>query len=74
MIARPYNSLKVSGQRGFNEYRWDLITKKRESDLPYFTDYEVYIKAGTYVFVLSDGKKEWRQDFKVSNRVTPFNE
>lgn len=62
------------GKKGLNEYRWDLITKRQDSDQPYFTEYETYIKAGNYTMVLSDGKKELKQAFTLRNNERPYRE
>ena len=62
----------LEGQKGFNQYRWDLIVSRQASDLPYFTQYEKYIQAGAYKMILSNGKSESMQNFIVKNRVTPY--
>ncbi len=62
----------LEGQKGFNQYRWDLIVSRETSDLPYFTQYEKYIQAGTYKMILSNGKSESVQTFIVKNRVSPY--
>jgi len=43
------------GQKGLNEYRWDMIVKKEESNKPYFVHYDQYLEAGNYTLLLSDG-------------------
>ncbi len=62
----------LEGQKGFNQYRWDLIVSRQASDLPYFTQYEKYIQAGSYKMILSNGKSESMQNFIVKNRVTLY--
>ncbi|MGL6268514.1 MAG: hypothetical protein ACRC2O_11350, partial [Chitinophagaceae bacterium] len=62
----------LAGEKGFNQYRWDLILSRQDSDLPYFTAYEKYIQAGTYKMILSNGKTESSKTFIVKNRVSPF--
>ncbi|MFN0016076.1 MAG: hypothetical protein ACKVU2_16155, partial [Saprospiraceae bacterium] len=57
----------LQGQKGFNEYRWDLIIKREESDLPYFVDYEKFLEPGHYLLILSDGKTDLEQRFVVKN-------
>jgi hypothetical protein len=34
----------INGKKGFNQHRWNLITKEETSDLPYFIHYKSYIK------------------------------
>ncbi|MCB0839066.1 MAG: hypothetical protein KDD99_20480, partial [Bacteroidetes bacterium] len=43
---------ELSGQTGYNQYRWDLVVEKEESDLPYFIHYEKFISIGQYQLVL----------------------
>lgn len=65
-------SVNLLGQKGFNQYRWDLIVSRQTSDLPYFTQYERWVKAGTYKMTLSDGKSELAQSFIVIKNETPY--
>ena len=65
-------SINLQGQQGFNQYRWDMIVSRQTSDLPYFTQYERYLKAGTYKMILSDGKSELSQPFIAIKKETPY--
>ena len=65
-------SINYQGQKGFNEYRWDLIVSRQTSDLPYFTQYEKYLKAGKYKMILSNGKTELEKPFIVKDRISSF--
>lgn len=38
----------INASKGFNQYRWDLITEKAESDSPYFIHYNQFIDSGMY--------------------------
>jgi hypothetical protein len=53
-------SIAMDASKGFNQYRWDLITKRVESDSPYFVHYNQFIEPGVYKVILmtSDGKVE----------------
>jgi hypothetical protein len=64
-------SVDVEGKRGFNQYRWDLIVRRQSSDLPYFTQYEKWVKAGRYALILSDGKTELTQAVLVTQHDIP---
>jgi photosystem II stability/assembly factor-like uncharacterized protein len=64
--------LKTEGRQGFNEYRWDLIISRETSDLPYFTQYEKYLKEGKYKMILSDGETRSEQPFIVKRAVSPY--
>lgn len=63
-------TITQQGQKGFNEYRWDLIVKKEKSDLPYFVHYDKFVEAGNYTLILSDGKTTLEQVFVVKNGVS----
>jgi len=65
-------STDLQGQKGFNQYRWDLIVSRQTSDLPYFTQYERWMKAGIYTLALSDAKSELTQPFIVVKAETPY--
>ena len=65
-------SVSLNGQKGFNQYRWDLIVSRQTSDLPYFTQYEKWLKAGTYTLALSDGKSELTQPFIAVKNESPI--
>jgi hypothetical protein len=65
-------SINLKGQQGFNQYRWDLILSRQTSDFPYFTQYEKWLKAGTYTLVLSAGNSELAQPFIVIKNETPY--
>lgn len=56
-------SIVLQGQKGFNEYRWDMIIKRdiANSRSPYFVRRDRFIEAGDYTVVLSDGKNELQQ-------------
>lgn len=64
----------IQGYRGLNEYRWDMIVQRQDSNLPYFTKYKSYIPSGAYNLVLSDGKRDGQQEFLVRNRIEPYKE
>jgi photosystem II stability/assembly factor-like uncharacterized protein len=64
-------SLPVKGEQGLNQYRWDFIVSRQTSDLPYFTDYEKYLKAGIYKIFLSTAKSKLEKSFVVKDRVSP---
>jgi photosystem II stability/assembly factor-like uncharacterized protein len=38
----------LDGRKGFNQYRWDLVTKRTDSPQPYFTRHLEFIPPGTY--------------------------
>ncbi|MFM9075562.1 MAG: WD40/YVTN/BNR-like repeat-containing protein, partial [Bacteroidota bacterium] len=46
-------SYKMNGRRGFNQYRWDMIIRRRSSSLPYFTGDREYVKSGRYILHIS---------------------
>jgi photosystem II stability/assembly factor-like uncharacterized protein len=62
----------IAGQKGFNQFRWDLVYNRQESDYPYFVHYEQFLKAGSYQMVLSDGKYELQRPLVVGEGVSPY--
>jgi hypothetical protein len=39
---------KLMGKQGFNQFRWDLVTEKVDSQRPYFIHYANFAAPGTY--------------------------
>ena len=64
--------IEVSGQPGFNQYRWDLVVNKQTSDYPYFIDYDKFLDPGTYLVAVSSGGAHLEQPFVVTNRASPY--
>jgi hypothetical protein len=62
----------INGVKGLNQYRWDLIVKKQNSDNPYFIHYDQFIKAGTYQVKISSEDGEMQQTLEISNRQSPY--
>jgi hypothetical protein len=62
----------VSGLKGLNQYRWDLIVKKQTSDYPYFVHYDQFIKEGTYQVKISSEDGEMQQTLEISARKSPY--
>jgi hypothetical protein len=48
-----------------------LIVSRQTSDLPYFTQYEKWLKAGKYTLSLSDEKSVLSQPFIVVKNESP---
>lgn len=67
-------SLKTEGKQGLNQYRWDLIISRQNSDQPYFTRYETYLPAGAYTLSLSTSRGSVEQPFVLRKAVSPFRE
>ena len=57
---------------GFNQYRWDLVTKTVTSDQAYFVHYVEYLKAGKYTVRLTVGKTIMEQAMVVVERESPY--
>ena len=58
-------STSIHGKKGLNQYRWNLITKEENSDLPYFIHYKSYIKKGEYNLVLKNSEGILRKKMRV---------
>ena len=44
----PLVSFTLSGHKGLNQFRWDLVLKTRTSSQPYFINFREHIKPGEY--------------------------
>lgn len=64
-------STPIEAKKGINQFRWDMIIKRENSSLPYFTRYETYIRAGNYNMVLTGGNFAKERSFQVQNRIAP---
>lgn len=63
---------EVTGHKGLNQYRWDLVVSREKSDYPYFIHYDKFIEAGTYAMTLSTGESSIQQTFVVVNATSPY--
>jgi len=41
-----------SGKKGINQFRWDLITEKNNSQKPYYIHFNKFISSGNYKLIL----------------------
>lgn len=58
-------SKTLAGEKGFNQFWWDLVTHRRESDLPYFIHYKLYLPAGNYTVRLQHGSETLEEPWMV---------
>ncbi|MBY0436233.1 MAG: hypothetical protein K2U26_19230, partial [Cyclobacteriaceae bacterium] len=65
-------STTVNGKIGFNQFRWDMIVTRQESDSPYFIHYDKFIVAGTYVVRVSTGEENMEQPFTIVKMPSPY--
>ena len=59
--------LILEGKEGFNQYRWNLVASKEQSDLPYFVHYEKFLKAGNYTLRLTANRTKLEKPLVVIN-------
>ena len=65
-FPKPLTSFVVSGERGFNQFRWDLVLRSNQSDAPYFINYKEYLKIGKYRLQMKTLEKTaWEHAFEV---------
>jgi hypothetical protein len=55
-------------EKGLNEYRWDLVIETQESDNPYFSHYNKFLKEGKYQVVITTRLDTLRKDFTARKR------
>ncbi len=60
-------STTIHGKKGFNQYRWNLVTNEVRSDLPYFIHYKSYIQKGEYNLILKHSEGVLRKKMTVIN-------
>lgn len=60
-------SATFSAHKGFNQYRWDLVEKRTDSQHPYFIHYNKFIKAGTYDLGITGKNIDLTGKLKVNN-------
>jgi len=53
--------------KGLNQLQWDMIIETNHSELPYFREYEKYIKPGIFELQLKTNKKTIKKNFTVKN-------
>ena len=56
---------ELDGTAGLNEFRWDLVLKRVESNQPYFIRYDEFIGVGNYQFHLSFDGVDRKSGFEV---------
>jgi len=62
---------RLDGTVGFNEYRWDLVIKREESDQPYFIHHETFLDSGIYEMKLLIGTENLVQELTVLEGISP---
>ena len=55
---------QFKAKKGYNQYRWDLVTKRVNSPLPYYTNHNELLKKGKYTIELTVGGKVLRKAFE----------
>ena len=58
-------SYKFDAKKGYNEFRWDIIYEKNQSNLPYFIHYNKYLPAGNYKLNLKLSDENFEETFNV---------
>jgi len=57
----------VKGNKGLNEYRWDMVVKREigNAKSPYYVPHDKTIGAGSYTLILDDGMSTCERPFRV---------
>jgi hypothetical protein len=69
--GREVKAWSLSGKKGFNQLRWDLVVKTADSPEPYFTRYREFAPAGEYEIRLAGEGLDLRRRLKVEERTSP---
>ncbi|UCC39754.1 MAG: hypothetical protein JSV96_18585 [Candidatus Aminicenantes bacterium] len=64
-------SRNLEAQRGFNQVRWDLITKKVDSPRPYFVNYYRFASPGIYEIQVSGEGIDLKGGLSIIHRESP---
>lgn len=64
--------ININGNKGFNQYRWNLSVEKRKSDAPYFIHYDKFIELGDYTLRAYFGETIVDQLVKVVAGNSPY--
>jgi len=55
----------IKGQKGLNQFRWDLVVQEQDNNLPYFIHYQRYLRPGTYTIRIHSGDEILIETLKV---------
>jgi hypothetical protein len=61
---------EILGKKGFNQYRWNMIIEQTESDMPYFVQYDKFIKKGEYLVRLKFGDEMLSGKLKIVENLS----
>jgi len=61
----------LEGRKGFNQFRWDLVTKRADSPQPYFTGYLEFAPAGTYKIHVVGDEIDVKTELTIIDRQSP---
>jgi len=64
-------SIPHKAEKGFNQYRWDLVREKVDNPQPYFIQYYKFARAGTYEIQISGDRVDLKGELTVINRESP---
>jgi photosystem II stability/assembly factor-like uncharacterized protein len=62
----------LKGRKGFNQCRWDLVTKRADSPQPYFTRYLEFAPPGTYEVQIIGKGIDLKGELTVIHRSSQF--
>jgi hypothetical protein len=64
-------SKKIEGKTGFNQVRWDLVTRTVDSPEPYFIRYREFAPAGEHTVRITGKGIDLRGRLVIRERETP---
>ena len=62
----------LKGQKGFNQYRWDLVAKRADSPQPYFTRYLEFAPSGKYEIQIMGEGVDLKGDLTIIRRPSHY--
>lgn len=64
-------SKQIESDRGFNQFRWNLVTEEVESSSPYFIHYKQFLDKGNYTLFLETESKKMERELVVLDGLKP---
>jgi len=64
---------ELEGERGLNQFRWDLQISETDSDMPYFVHFKTYLRPDEYKVVLHYQNQKLEKQWMVNAGKIPHN-
>ncbi len=62
---------EIEGTAGFNQFRWDLVYQREDSNRPYFIHHEKFLETGIYQITLKTAEATYHRELVVREGKSP---